>query len=216
MVEPSAYRYYAGLVLAEAVVAALVALLWWLARRRLEGRPPLVTFSRLHPEPPDSPASLTEASPGSSSELPPSDILSVLPPVPPAAARQASGQIGSIVSAARALILKEVPVSREFPYKTFIGPVLGFRLSESPHDGFCSVVTYRDCVHLVFHRGAELPDDYGSLQGSTAHARYLELRSPTDLHTTGARRHIREALQELVQRRPAVAPHAVPRAGPAA
>jgi hypothetical protein len=216
MVEHTAVRFYTGLVLAEATVVVVVALLWRHMKRRLEGRPPRWTFGRLYPETRQPPDALPESTRGSPSEPQPSDLPQTAPrpwslgPEGPSAVT-----MEPLVSRVRALILKEVPVAREFHYNSYTGPVLAFRLSESPHDGICSVVTYRDCVQLVFQRGAELPDGDGSLQGSTAHSRYLELRSPSDLHTTGARRFIREALAEVVRRRPPLAPHAVPRGRPA-
>jgi hypothetical protein len=216
MVEHTAVRFYTGLILAEATVVVVVALLWRHTKRRLEGRPPRWIFSRLYPEAGLPPVSRPESTRGSPAEPQPSDQPETAPrpwrlgPEGPSAAT-----MEPLVARVRALILKEVRVAREFRYSTYTGPVLAFRLSESPHDGFCSVVTNRDCVQLVFHRGAELPDGDGSLQGSTAHSRYLELRSPSDLHTTGARRFIREALAEAVRRRPPLGPHAVPRGRPA-
>ncbi len=210
MAEFSVVRFYTGLVLAEATVVVVVALWWRRTNRRVEGRPPRWTIGRLHPEPRPRltlPEPTHDAPPqsGPSGQSRTVQILGVPRPEASSAARTAA-----LASRVRALILKEVPVAFEVRYDTFSCPVLGFRLSESPHDGFCSVVTSGDCVYLVFTRGAELPDVEGLLRGSAAHSRYLALRTPDDLHTTGARRYLREALAELVQRRPPTAPHAVP------
>ena len=126
-----------------------------------------------------------------------------------------AARIAALVAAVRALIVKEVPVAREFRYDAYPGDVIAFRLSDSPHDGFCAIVAYEDHVDLVFHRGTELRDVDSLLRGTVAHSRYLELRSASDLRTTRARRYLREALANILDRRPPLAPHAVRRPGEA-
>ena len=98
-------------------------------------------------------------------------------------------------------------------YDSYTDPVLAFRLSERPRDAFCYVAVYDDYVHLGFNRGAELLDVDAVLKGTVKGSRYMELRSIHDLRSNRARLYIREALANIVARRPPLAPHAVPARG---
>ena len=77
---------------------------------------------------------------------------------------------------------------------------IGFSFTGKPmRDGFCHVVTYKNCVNLGFNRGALLADAEGILEGSGKLIRHLRINDHDDLDRPLVRRFLRAAIQQVGQ-----------------
>ena len=92
-------------------------------------------------------------------------------------------RIASLALALREVVLEEAPEAIESLVNGY-AVAIGFSFTGKPmKDGFCHVVTYKNCVNLGFNRGALLADPAAS--------------GASDL--TEARRFLRAAIQQVDQ-----------------
>ncbi|MGA8742557.1 MAG: DUF1801 domain-containing protein [Terracidiphilus sp.] len=87
-------------------------------------------------------------------------------------------RIASLALALREVVLEEAPEAIESLVNGY-AVVIGFSFTGKPmKDGFCHVVTHKNCVNLGFNRGALLADAEGILEGSGKLIRHLRIQQP--------------------------------------
>jgi hypothetical protein len=116
-------------------------------------------------------------------------LLDYLLPYPETIARMALGL--------RELVLKEAPGAKEVLFRGYAVSI-AFTFTERWTDAFCYVAAYKKHVNLGFHRGAELPDPKGVLEGTGKLMRHLPVRTPVELENPTLRRFVRLALKVAV------------------
>jgi len=105
--------------------------------------------------------------------------------------------VASLALALREVVLEEAPDAIESLVNGY-AVAIGFSFTGKPmKDGFCHVVTYRNCVNLGFNRGALLAGAEGILEGSGKLIRHLRINSHDDLDRPLVRRFLRAAIQQV-------------------
>ena len=105
--------------------------------------------------------------------------------------------VASLALALREVVLEEAPDAIESFVNSY-AVAIGFSFTGKPmKDGFCHVVTYRNCVNLGFNRGALLADAEGILGGSGKLIRHLRINSHDDLDRPLVRRFLRAAIEQV-------------------
>jgi hypothetical protein len=108
-------------------------------------------------------------------------------------------RIASLALALRDVVLEEAPEAIESLVNGY-AVAIGFSFTGKPmKDGFCHVVTYKNCVNLGFNRGALLADPEGILEGSGKLIRHLRINNHDDLDRPLVRRFLRAAIQQVGQ-----------------
>jgi hypothetical protein len=108
-------------------------------------------------------------------------------------------RIASLALALREVVLEEAPAAIESLVNGY-AVAIGFSFTGKPmKDGFCHVVTYRNCVNLGFNRGALLADPGGILEGSGKLIRHLRINDYDDLDRPLVRRFLRAAIEQVGQ-----------------
>ncbi len=108
-------------------------------------------------------------------------------------------RIASLALALREVVLEEAPEAIESLVNGY-AVAIGFSFTGKPmKDGFCHVVTYKNCVNLGFNRGALLADDEGVLEGSGKLIRHLRINDHDDLDRPLVRRFLRAAIEQVGQ-----------------
>lgn len=106
-------------------------------------------------------------------------------------------QVASLALALREVVLEEAPDAIESLVNGY-AVAIGFSFTGKPmKDGFCHVVTYRNCVNLGFNRGALLAGAEGILKGSGKLIRHLRINSHDDLDRPLVPRFLRAAIQQV-------------------
>ena len=106
-------------------------------------------------------------------------------------------RVASLALALREVVLEEAPEAIESLVNGY-AVAIGFSFTGKPmKDGFCHVVTYRNCVNLGLNRGALLPDPEGVLEGSGKLIRHLRVNSHDDLDRPLVRRLLRAAIEQV-------------------
>lgn len=106
-------------------------------------------------------------------------------------------QVASLALALREVVLEEAPEAIESLVNGY-AVAIGFSFTGKPmKDGFCHVVTYRNCVNLGFNRGALLADAEGILEGSGKLIRHLRINNHDDLDRPLVRRFLRAAIEQV-------------------
>src|SRR5439155_19545269 len=82
--------------------------------------------------------------------------------------------------AARALVLEEAPDAVELLYDAYNAVAAGYSFTGRPSDAFIHIAAYAKWVNLGFHRGSELDDPHGLLQGSGRWIRHIRIAAPAD------------------------------------
>ena len=105
--------------------------------------------------------------------------------------------VASLALALREVVLEEAPEAIESLVNGY-AVAIGFSFTGKPmKDGFCHVVTYRNCVNLGFNRGALLADAEGILEGSGKLIRHLRINNHNDLDRPLVRRFLRAAIEQV-------------------
>jgi hypothetical protein len=106
-------------------------------------------------------------------------------------------RIASLALALREVILEEAPEAIESLVNGY-AVAIGFSFTGKPmKDGFCHVVTYKNCVNIGFNRGALLADAEGVLEGSGNLIRHLRINDHDDLDRPLVRRFLRAAIEQV-------------------
>jgi hypothetical protein len=109
--------------------------------------------------------------------------------------------VASLALALREVVLEEAPEAIESLVNGY-AVAIGFSFTGKPmKDGFCHVVTYRNCVNLGFNRGTLLADAEGILEGSGKLIRHLRINNHDDLDRPLVRRFLRAAIERSAVRR---------------
>src|ERR1051326_2351388 len=77
--------------------------------------------------------------------------------------------------ATRKLVLEEAPDAVELIYDAYNAVVAGYSFTGRPSDAFVHIPVYAKWVNLGFHRGSELDEPEGLLQGSGRWVRHIRL-----------------------------------------
>ncbi|MGA9583931.1 MAG: DUF1801 domain-containing protein [Terracidiphilus sp.] len=105
--------------------------------------------------------------------------------------------IAGVALALREVVLEEAPEAIESLVNGY-AVAIGFSFTGKPmKDGFCHVVTYKNCVNLGFNRGALLADAEGILEGSGKMIRHLRINNHDDLYRPVVRRFLRAAIEQV-------------------
>lgn len=96
-------------------------------------------------------------------------------------------QVRRLFRASRDRVLEAAPEANELVYDAYNAVAAAYSFSERLKDGFCHVAAYTSHVNLGFHRGAELPDPEGLLEGSGVRIRHVKIRALADLDRPGVR-----------------------------
>jgi hypothetical protein len=106
-------------------------------------------------------------------------------------------QVANLALALREVVLEEAPEAIESLVNGY-AVAIGFSFTGKPmKDGFCHVVTYKNCVNLGFNRGALLADPEGILKGSGKSIRHLRITNHDDLDRPLVRRFLRAAIEQV-------------------
>ena len=93
----------------------------------------------------------------------------------------------------RGLVLEEAPQAIELLYDAYNAVAAGYSFTGRPSDAFIHIAAYAQWVNLGFHRGSELDDPHGLLQGSGRWVRHLRIASPADLDRPEVRAFVKAA-----------------------
>jgi hypothetical protein len=122
------------------------------------------------------------------------------PPVPPPSPEYLKflaayeKPITGLALRARALVLEEAPGAIELLYDAYNAVAAGYSFTGRPSDAFIHIAAYARWVNLGFHRGSELNDPQGLLQGSGRWIRHLRIAAPADADRPELRAFVRAAV----------------------
>ena len=117
---------------------------------------------------------------------PPGQLLEFLHQYTPA--------IQSLALGLRTVVLDEMAPCHEYIFAMRSKVVLLYAATERViADGICSINVFTKHVTLAYHRGADLADRRGLLQGTGKKMRHVRLTRLSDLHQPELRAYLREA-----------------------
>jgi hypothetical protein len=96
--------------------------------------------------------------------------------------------------ATRKLVLEEAPDSTELIYDAYNAVATGYGFTGRPSECFIHIAVYAKWVNLGFHRGSELPDPKGILQGTGRLIRHIRIAKPEDLAAPAVRAFVKQAI----------------------
>src|ERR1044071_6046281 len=108
--------------------------------------------------------------------------------------RPYSPEILELALATRRLVLEEAPDAVELIYDAYNAVVAGYSFTGRPGDAFIHIPAYPKWVNLGFHRGSELADPEGVLQGSGRWIRHIRIAELSDLERPMVRDFVRAAI----------------------
>ena len=82
----------------------------------------------------------------------------------------------------------------ELIYDAYNAVATGYGFTGRPSECFIHIAVYANWVNLGFHRGSELEDPEGLLQGSGRWVRHIRIAEPADLAKPAIRRFVRAAI----------------------
>jgi len=95
--------------------------------------------------------------------------------------------------ATRELVFEEAPDSLELIYDAYNAVSTGYGFTGRPSECFIHIAVYANWVNLGFHRGSELEDPEGLLQGTGRWIRHIRIAEAGDLEKPEVRRFIKAA-----------------------
>ena len=110
-------------------------------------------------------------------------------------------RITELALATRKLVLEEAPDSTELIYDAYNVVATGYGFTGRPSDCFIHIAVYAKWVNLGFHRGSELSDPKGVLQGTGRLIRHIRISKPEDLAAPAVRAFVKQAIERA--KRPA-------------
>lgn len=102
-------------------------------------------------------------------------------------------RITKLALATRKLVLQEAPDSMELIYDAYNAVTTGFGFTGRPSECFIHVAVYPKWVNLGFHRGSELEDPQGVLEGAGRLIRHIRISQFEDLEKPAVRTFVRAA-----------------------
>jgi len=118
-------------------------------------------------------------------------------------------RITKLALATRKLVLEEAPDSIELIYDAYNAVATGFGFTGRPSECFIHIAVYAKWVNLGFHRGSELEDPKGVLQGTGRLVRHIRIAELTDLEKPAVRAFVRAAISQA--KRPGPGAKGVPK-----
>ena len=103
-------------------------------------------------------------------------------------------RITELALATRKLVLEEAPDSTELIYDAYNAVATGYGFTGRPSECFIHIAVYAKWVNLGFHRGAELSDPQGILQGTGRLIRHIRITQPEDLSEPSVRAFVKQAI----------------------
>jgi hypothetical protein len=103
-------------------------------------------------------------------------------------------RIKELALATRKLVLEEAPDSTELIYDAYNAVATGYGFTGRPSQCFIHIAVYAKWVNLGFHRGSELSDPKGILQGSGRLIRHIRISEPEDLAEPPVRAFVKQAI----------------------
>ena len=102
--------------------------------------------------------------------------------------------ITELALATRKLVLEEAPDSTELIYDAYNAVATGYGFTGRPSECFIHIAVYAKWVNLGFHRGSELPDPKGILEGTGRLIRHIRISDPKDLADPDVRAFVKQAI----------------------
>jgi hypothetical protein len=112
-------------------------------------------------------------------------------------------RITKLALATRKLVLEEAPDAVELIYDAYNAVATGYGFTGRPSECFIHIAVYAKWVNLGFHRGSELEDPKGLLQGTGRLIRHIRIAELEDLEKPAVRAFVRAAVARA--KRPALA-----------
>ena len=109
-------------------------------------------------------------------------------------------RVAKLALAVRALVLDEGPDATELIYDAYNAVATGYSFTGRPSDAFVHIAVYARWVNLGFHRGSELDDPAGVLQGAGRLVRHIRIAEPADLQKPGVRAFVKAAVARAASR----------------
>jgi len=103
-------------------------------------------------------------------------------------------KVGELALGLRDIVLSQAPDAVESLFRSYAVSI-NFSFTGKWTQGFCMVVVYPRHVNLGFHRGAELDDPKGLLEGEGKIMRHIKIASPQDLTRPYLKTFIRAAIK---------------------
>ncbi|HEY6328757.1 MAG TPA: DUF1801 domain-containing protein, partial [Blastocatellia bacterium] len=103
-------------------------------------------------------------------------------------------KVGELALGLRDIVLGQAPEAIESLFRSY-AVSLNYSFTAKWNDGFCMIVVYPRHVNLGFHRGAELDDPKGLLEGDGKIMRHIKIASPDDLKKPHLKTFIRAAMK---------------------
>ena len=109
-------------------------------------------------------------------------------------------RITKLALATRRLVFEEAPDSIELIYDAYNAVATGFGFTGRPSECFIHIAVYAKWVNLGFHRGSELEDPKGVLQGTGRLIRHIRISEPEDLAEPAVRAFVKQAIARAKRR----------------
>jgi hypothetical protein len=103
-------------------------------------------------------------------------------------------RITELALATRKLVLEEAPDSTELIYDAYNAVATGYGFTGRPSECFIHIAVYAKWVNLGFHRGSELDDPKGVLQGTGRLIRHIRISELEDLAKPAVRAFVKQAI----------------------
>jgi hypothetical protein len=115
-------------------------------------------------------------------------------------------RITKLALAARKLVLEEAPDATELIYDAYNAVATGYGFTGRPSECFIHIAVYAKWVNLGFHRGSELEDPLGVLQGTGRLIRHIRIAELEDLEKPGVAPLVQAAIARAKRLDPAAKP----------
>ena len=118
--------------------------------------------------------------------LPPKELLEFLKPY--------NRGVQELTLALRQLVIEEMAPCCEYILQVYIVSLI-YGPMHRVKDGICYIGVIKDHVNLGFHRGTDLADPQGILEGTGKQMRHIKIRNMPDLLRPAIRTYLREACE---------------------
>ena len=114
------------------------------------------------------------------------EYLSFLAPFEP--------RITKLALSTRNLVFEKAPDATELIYDAYNAVATGYGFTGRPSECFIHIAVYARWVNLGFHRGSELSDPKGILQGTGRLIRHIRISEVGDLAVPAVRAFVKQAI----------------------
>ena len=116
--------------------------------------------------------------------------------------------IADLALAVRELVMSEAHGAVELIYDAYNAVATGYSFTGRPSDGCIHIAVYAKWVNLGFHRGSQLPDPEGRLQGGGRWVRHIRIAKKEDLADPAVREFVKAAIERAIYPEPDRKPRA--------